>query len=235
MPGYQVYSNNNVQVTSGGTTNVYANLVPVVQSGSLSMSSTPKGAGLYVDGVYKGETNQIVGGLNAGTHTVVLKLAGYQTFTNTYSVNAGQTTYASVTMVPVQNPSTGDLLVTSSPSGAAVYLNGNYQGVTSQSAGPLDITDLTAATYTVVLKKSGYQDYTTTVKIVGGQTAQVAATLTASGTPASGTISAEILSTPEGADVYINNVYKGVTPLNFQNVHAGYDPELHGDHKTGWI
>jgi hypothetical protein len=218
MPGYQVYSNNNVQVTSGGTSNVYASLVPVVQSGSLSISSIPKGAGLYIDNAYKGETNQIVGGLSAGPHTVVLKLAGYQTFTNTYGVNAGQTTYASVTMVPVQNPSTGDLLVTSSPSGAAVYLNGNYQGVTSQSGGPLDITDLTAATYTVVLKKSGYQDYTTTVKIVGGQTAQVAATLTASGTPSSGTISAEILSTPQGADVYVNNVYKGVTPLNFQNV-----------------
>ena len=132
MPGYQVYSNNNVQVTSGGTTNVYASLVPVVQSGSLSISSIPKGAGLYIDNIYKGETNQIVGGLYAGPHTVVLKLAGYQTFTNTYSVNAGQTTYASVTMVPLQNPSTGDLLVTSSPSGAAVYLNGNYQGVTSQ-------------------------------------------------------------------------------------------------------
>lgn len=218
MPGYQVYSNNNVQVTSGGTTNVYASLVPVVQSGSLSISSTPKGAGLYIDNVYRGETNQIVGGLYAGPHTVVLKLTGYQTFTNTYSVNAGQTTYASVTMVPLQNPSTGDLQVTSSPSGAAVYLNGNYQGVTTSTGGPLDITDLTVATYTVVLKKSGYQDYTTTVKIVAGQTAQVAATLQASGTPPSGTASAEIQSTPQGADVYINNIYKGVTPLELQNV-----------------
>jgi len=218
MPGYQAYSNNNVQVTNGGTTNVYANLVKNVQTGSLSISSIPKGAGLYVDGIYYGETNQIVGGLAVGTHTVNLKLAGYQSFTNTYGVNSGQTTYASVTLVPVQNPSTGDLIVTSSPSGAAVYLNGNYQGVTTSIGGPLDITDLTAATYTVVLKKSGYQDYTTTVKIVAGQTAQVAATLQVSGTQPSGTVSAEILSTPEGADVYINNAYKGVTPLEFQNV-----------------
>ena len=216
MPGYQVYSNNNVQVVSGGTTNVYANLVPVTQTGSISVSSIPVGAGLYVDNIYKGETNQIVGGLVVGTHTVQLKMAGYQTFTNTYSVYAGQTTYASVTLVPLQNPSTGDLLVTSSPSGATVYLNGNYQGVTS-TAGALDITDLTAATYTVLLKKSGYQDYTTTVKVVAGQTAQVAATLQASGTQPAGTASAEILSTPGGADVYINNLYKGVTPLNLQN------------------
>jgi hypothetical protein len=218
MPGYQVYSNSNVQVTSGGTTNVYASLVPVVQSGSISVSSTPKGAGLYIDNIYRGETNQIVGGLAAGPHTVQLKMAGYQTFTNTYSVYAGQTTYATVTMVPLQNPSTGDLLVTSSPTGASVYLNGNYQGVTTSTGGPLDITDLSPGTYTVVLKKSGYQDYTTTVKIVAGQTAQVAATLQASGTPPSGTASVEILSTPEGADIYINNVYKGVTPMELQNV-----------------
>ncbi len=218
MPGYQPYSNSNVQVVNGGTSNVFANLILNVQIGSLSLSSIPSGAGLYVDNIYEGETNQIVGGLAVGSHTVNLKLAGYQSFTNTYGVNPQQTTYASVTLVPVQNPSTGDLLVTSSPSGAAVYLNGNYQGVTTQSGDPLDITGLTIATYTLVLKKSGYQDYTTTVTIVGGQTAQVAATLQSSGTPLAGTVSAEIQSSPEGADVYINNIYKGMTPVNFQNV-----------------
>lgn len=218
LPGYQVYSNNNVQVTSGGTTNVYASLVQNVQTGSLSVSSTPAGAGLYIDGMYRGETNQIVGGLVAGSHTVNLKLAGYQSYTNTYTVNPGQTSYASITLVPIQNPTTGDLIVTSSPSGAAVYLNGNYQGVTTSSGSPLDITVLAPATYTVVLKKSGYQDYTTSAKIVAGQTSQVAATLQPSGTPPSGTVSAEILSTPEGADVYINNIYKGVTPMSIQNV-----------------
>ena len=36
-------------------------------------------------------------------------------------------------------------------------------------------------------------------------------------TPSS-TASAEITSDPSGADVYINNAYKGITPLNFQNV-----------------
>lgn len=218
MPGYQPYSNSNVQVTNGVTSKIYASLNANVQTGSLSISSTPSGAGLYVDGIYQGETNQIVGGLATGSHTVNLRLAGYQTFTNTYGINPQQTTYASVTLVPVQNPGTGDLLVTSSPSGAAVYLNGNYQGVTTQSGNPLDITDLTAATYTVILKKSGYQDYTTTVRIVGGQTAQVAAALQSTGTPPAGTVSAEIQSTPEGADVYINNIYKGMTPVNFQNV-----------------
>ena len=32
------------------------------------------------------------------------------------------------------------------------------------------------------------------------------------------TASAEIYSQPSGADVYINNAYKGITPLSFENV-----------------
>jgi len=216
MAGYQSYSQQ-VQVVSGGTASVYANLMLNPQSGSLSVSSTPKGAGLYVDGIYQGETNQIVGGLAVGSHTVTLKLAGYQTYTNTYVVNYAQTTYVSVTMTPVQNPTTGAMTVISSPSGAAVYVNGNYQGITTQGSDPLDVLDLTPGTYTVLLKKNGYQDYTTTAKVTAGQTTQVVATLQAGG-GTSGTVSAEISSTPEGADVYINNLYKGVTPLAFQNV-----------------
>jgi hypothetical protein len=52
---------------------------------------------------------------------------------------------------------------------------------------------------------------------VAGTTAQVAAVLQPSSTPPT-TASAEINSQPSGADVYINNAYKGVTPLSFENV-----------------
>ena len=52
---------------------------------------------------------------------------------------------------------------------------------------------------------------------MAGTTAQVAAVLQpASAKPT--TASAEIYSQPSGADIYINNAYKGVTPLSFENV-----------------
>ncbi len=67
------------------------------------------------------------------------------------------------------------------------------------------------------LKKAGYLDYTTTVQISAGTTAQVSAVLQpASATPTIG--SADIFSQPSGADVFINNLYKGVTPLSFDNM-----------------
>ena len=213
--GYQLYSTS-IEVKPGATSNVYATLVPYVQYGSISVTSLPVGASLYVDTIYQGLTNQIVGNLAVGPHTVTLKKTGYKDFSQTATVNNAQTTSLSITLSPLASPTTGDLDVSSTPSGASVYLNGDYQGET-RSSGPLYITSLVPGTYTTVLKKSGYQDYTTTAKIVAGSTAQVAAVLQPSQTPSS-TASAEIYSQPSGADVYINNAYKGVTPLSFENV-----------------
>jgi hypothetical protein len=79
---------------------------------------------------------------------------------------------------------------------------------------------LSQGTHTIVLKKSGYQDYTTTANIRAGQTAQVSATLVPSGQPAT-TASVQITSDPSGADVLINNGYVGITPLTAQNVQTG--------------
>jgi len=213
--GYQLYSTS-IEVRPGETSTVYATLVQNKQYGSISVTSLPVGASLYVDTIYEGLTNQIVGNLAVGSHTVTLKKSGYKDFSQTATVNNAQTTSLSITLSPLASPTTGDLDVSSTPNGASVYLNGAYQGET-RSSGPLYITSLVPGTYTTVLKKSGYQDYTTTAKIVAGTTAQVVAVLQPSSTPSS-TASAEIYSQPSGADVYINNAYKGVTPLSFENV-----------------
>ena len=216
--GYQAYTTD-VLVNSGVQSNVYAALTPIQQSGSISVSSVPRGAGLYVDGVYQGETNQVVGGMAVGTHTVTLKEAGYQTWTSTVGVNPGQ--------------------VTSS-------YGYSYSGFESDNRGPpgqfishwccripewqlpgSDLTGKSPGCHRACTRhlhrrpeKIRYQDYTTTTRIVAGTTAQVTATLTpASQQPT--TANVQIISDPSGADVYLNNVYKGITPLSFQNVPPG--------------
>jgi len=213
--GYQLYSTD-IEVKPGATSNVYASLVQTKQYGSISVSSNPTGASLYVDTIYQGVTNQIVGNLAVGTHTVTLKKSGYQDYSQTATVNNAQTTYLSLTLSPLASPTTGDLDVSSTPYGASVYLNGAYKGET-RSSGPLYITGLSPGAYSTVLKKSGYNDYSTTANIVAGKTAQVTAALQPASVKPT-TASAEIYSQPSGADVYINNAYKGVTPLSFENV-----------------
>ena len=217
-PGYQPFSQD-VQVNSNGISSVFANMIQNSQQGSISVTSTPSGAGLYIDTIYQGETNKVVGNLAAGTHTVTLRKAGYQTWTTKYTVYYGQTTYVNAQLTPVSNPTTGDLEVTSNPAGAAVYVDTDFQGITSPG-NTLDVLSLSPGTHTVVVKKSGYQDYTTTTNIRAGQTAQVSVTLVPSGQPST-TASIEITSDPSGADVLINNIYIGITPLTAQNVQPG--------------
>ncbi|MCU0630007.1 MAG: PEGA domain-containing protein [Methanoregulaceae archaeon] len=72
---------------------------------------------------------------------------------------------------------TGYLQVSSVPPGAAVYLDAVYKGITPETTGFINITDLEPREYSLVLKKPGYMDYISTVKIVSGQTVKVTANL----------------------------------------------------------
>jgi hypothetical protein len=227
MPGYQP-STTVVTVSAGTTQNVNVDLVRVISPGSISLSTTPKGVGFYVDDIYQGKTDQIVGNLAAGQHKVGIYESGYETWENTVTVTSGEITPVTVTLVPEKSPDTGDLQVSSSPSGAAVYLNANFRGVTPQDDS-LDIVNLAPGSYTVTVKKSGYVDYVSTVSIQAGKNVQMNAALQpASQAPAYASV--QIGSSPSGANVYVNGVYIGITPLSSQKVNPGtYTVEIRMD------
>lgn len=216
-PGYQPWSEN-VEVKVGMKAVITATLSPSVNPGGISVSSEPKGAGLSIDGVNEGITNQIVGKLSPGPHIVTVRKSGYETWTMTVQVSAGRIAEVNAILVPERNPVTGDLAVTSDPAGASVYLDGNYQGITPGTA-PLDLVDLSPGIHTVDLRRAGFEDYSASVKVEAGSTALVEARLKP--VPSMQTGSASIVSTPAGADVYINNVFSGVTPLTFLDVTPG--------------
>ncbi|KQC03989.1 MAG: hypothetical protein APR53_04245 [Methanoculleus sp. SDB] len=146
----------------------WVNGVTLVTTGSISVSSSPTGATIYLDGVNKGTTPATLTGISPGTHTVKLTKSGYYDYTKTVTVVAGQTTAMSATLYP----STGSISVTSNPTGASIYLDSVYQGTTSKT-----LSGIAEGTHTIKLTKSGYQDYTTTVTVVAGQTKAVSPTL----------------------------------------------------------
>ena len=86
MSGYQTYTTT-VYVPAGAQVPVNVNLVPAPQqTGSLSVTSTPNGADVYIDGRYWSSTPAVVPGLAPGSHTVRVHKAGYDEFITTVTV-----------------------------------------------------------------------------------------------------------------------------------------------------
>jgi hypothetical protein len=217
LAGYQTYYTS-VNVLSGQTSTVNAFLTPITTTGSLSVSSSPSGAAVYVDGIYRGITSTIVGNLVPGSHSVRLSLAGYQDWTGSVTISPGSTTFLSPTLLKAQSPIYGTATITTSPAGASVYANGQYVGQTTYGS-PLAFTQVVPGTYTILISRAGYQDYTTTGQVQAGQNYNLAVTLTPVPNPTTGSIS--ISSSPSGANVYLNNAFKGLSPLTIESLDPG--------------
>ncbi|MCA1916266.1 C1 family peptidase, partial [Methanospirillum hungatei] len=90
--------------------------------GTIAFSSTPSGAQIWVDGVNTGQvTPYTQTSVPIGTYSVTLKLSGYLDYTRSVSVTSGQTTVVSATLSPIP---TGSIAVSSTPSGARIWLDG---------------------------------------------------------------------------------------------------------------
>ena len=112
----------------------------------------------------------------------------------------------------------GTLDISSSPSGAAAYVDDQYIGVTPVRFGTR------SGSHTVRLELAGYGNFTTTVTLTGGQTLPVSASLTGS-SPSTGTVIFE--SSPRGAEVYVNGQLYGVTPTaNLEFPEGSYQAQL---------
>ncbi len=78
-------------------------VVTLPTTGTLSISSTPPGAEISIDGQDQGKTTaSVISGIPSGSHTLTLTLTGYQTYSTTFSIIGGQTT----TLAPTLSPTT---------------------------------------------------------------------------------------------------------------------------------
>jgi len=145
-----------------------ATVTTIIGPGTLEISSSPSGAKIYVNGEYKGVTPLTLS-LMPGTYEVKITKDGYEDYTGMVGVKTGETRSISVTLKLVY----GFLSVNSNPSGAEVYIDGNYAGTT-----PLENYKISPGEHVVKIKKEGYQEYTKTVNIIAGETTTLSASLT---------------------------------------------------------
>jgi endonuclease/exonuclease/phosphatase family metal-dependent hydrolase len=75
------------------------------RGGSLSVSSSPSGTTIYLDGSYKGKTPRTITEVSPGGHTIKLTLGGYYDWSTTVNAKTGEIFYVKATLTPVP-PST---------------------------------------------------------------------------------------------------------------------------------
>ena len=105
-----------------------------------------------------------------------------RSYSQTAVVTAGKVTTVQATMVPVSpgpTPHTnGQITVRSSPSGANIYLDNSYRGLT-----PLTLVDIPQGSHAIILKLNGYQDWQSSVNVPAGSSTDVSGTLASSPQP----------------------------------------------------
>ena len=212
LSGYDDYTET-VLVMSNTTSTVDVVLARVtVAPGSILVRSTPSLATVYLDNVNKGITPLSIDNIAPGSHVIVLKKTGYNDYMMNINVISGETVTLSATLTPAGQKS-GALNVKSSPSGATIVLDSVNKGST-----PMTISNILAGSHVLVLKKTGYKDYTMNVLVFAGKTVNVTITMTKL-PPTTGSLA--ISSIPTGATIVLDGVKKGTTNRTFDGIAPG--------------
>lgn len=200
---YHAPAKKQLNLKSGDVETLDLNLEPIISS--VKIQSTPMGAEVYLNGELKGTTPQIIRELMVGEYELTLKKSGYGDVTKTIEVKEGETAEYFQDM-----ESSGSIRFETNISGAEIYVNGDYKGIT-----PITVEEVNPGTARYELKKSGYDTVTGSVEVRAGEMSSVSKSLQEQ----PGTLS--VSSSINGASVYVDGSYKGVTPLTVSGLQPG--------------
>ncbi len=122
--------------------------------GNLALEVKPAGAMVYLDGSFYGIGGATIRYLTTGAHRVDVRSPGYDSKTVTIFIAPFATATNSIALVEHKRR---EVVVNSAPAGADVYVASEWKGTT-----PLSLP-LPASDEALVLRRSGYHDYTTTI------------------------------------------------------------------------
>ena len=126
---------------------------PVVENGTINITSEPTGAEIWLDGSNTGKVTPDIVEASAGVHQITLKKAGYADLSLTISVSSGSESLLTQGTTLTQ---LGSLKVESEPSGAQIWLDGaNTNQVT-----PYTFSALESGQYEIKLNLVGVGDTT---------------------------------------------------------------------------
>lgn len=147
---------------------------PEQETGTLTVTSTPPGATLLIDGGEETEytTNVTIPDMPVGSYAVSVAHPHYEEAEEEWvDVTADETTTVHFDLQPL----TGSLSVTSDPAGAQVFIDGGEDtGMTTDAL----LDDVIIGEHTISVRLAGYGDEQQTVTVTEDDTAEVSFTLT---------------------------------------------------------
>ncbi|MEA2021451.1 MAG: PEGA domain-containing protein [Candidatus Caldatribacteriota bacterium] len=207
-PGYEDWIKK-VYVYSSKTTNVFADLAPLLKLGLIAVSCNKSNAKIYLDGDYKKRTSSsktvMLEDIKEGYHELSITKTGYNDWSEKVYVSTAQVTNVYVNLVkPVDD---GSISVYCNQGSAKIYLDGKYKRKTSANKS-VELKNIKAGYHELLITKDGYQDWVNTIMITANQTYMVSAYLT-SEISHNGSIA--VYCNVSGAKIFVNGIYKAAT------------------------
>jgi eukaryotic-like serine/threonine-protein kinase len=199
---------------------------PIIVPGELIVSSNPEGAQVHLDG----QTNPVwvtpytITGLGPGQHVVTVSKAGYASDTRNFEVTSGSKSSLSLNLPPLG----AFVTIASEPAGATVFIDGKNIGHVT----PAQYT-AEKGSHTILVRKEGYLDETTTAEFTAGQQFKFSPVLKAlgiteeirtvgkfgklfGGDKGAGMAKVSVKTQPKGAQVTVNRrMVDKATPVDF--------------------
>jgi hypothetical protein len=132
---------------------------PIQDRGKVSIATDPVGATVILDGAESGVTPLSLDSIQAGKHAVSLKLEGYYIKKGDITIIADTLNTFEFTLVKPAS-----LVITSTPVGASLAINGKESGVT-----PYENRKIKPGDLAIVLSAAGYDTLRQTMAVSSGQ------------------------------------------------------------------
>ena len=174
--------------------------------GRLALLNVPDGAQVTINGAVYDAKDLTDLSLTAGKTRVKVVMEGHRPYFQEVTISPGEQSRIDIVLSPIL----GHLDCTSAPEGAVVYLDGKESGQT-----PLSLKSLTFGNHSVEFKKEGYVSQSRSISVKDESPEKLHAELAVLG----GSLNIE--TSPSGAEVFLENESRGVTPLELTELPPG--------------
>jgi hypothetical protein len=184
LPGYSDYTAN-VYVNANSNQNLNAIMTPSVY-GTVAITSMP-GATVYMDSSSEGKIpasgTLTLYNVETGNRLFKVTAPGYNDWLNSVYVKSNVVTTINAVLTPIGTnptpvPATGGFNIVSVPTGAEVYVDNLFQGYT-----PATLNGIAPGEHQILLKYTGYVDYSTTASVTSGQVTPLPVSMQPAPTP----------------------------------------------------